>query len=65
MNIAEKEIRFSSNLCELIPLEREHLTDLINSVEDGKLRTLWYTFIPNPENMAPEIERRLNLKETG
>lgn len=46
MNIAEREISFSSNLCELIHLKREHVTDLIYSIEDGKLWTLWYTFIP-------------------
>jgi RimJ/RimL family protein N-acetyltransferase len=42
-----------------------HHDDLIDAVRDGELWNLWYTFIPTPERMAAEIERRLKLHEAG
>jgi len=47
----------------LTPLTREHVLDLVNACEDGKLYDLWYTWIPNPEGMIQEIDRRLGLYE--
>lgn len=51
----------------LSPLSRdqESLNDLIEAVKDGELWQLWYTFIPTPEKMEAEIERRLALREQG
>jgi N-acetyltransferase len=34
-------------------------------VRDGELWRLWYTMIPPPEEMAAEIERRLELQRKG
>lgn len=42
-----------------------HLDELQTACMDGALNKLWYTFIPNPENMAAEINRRLSLYEKG
>jgi RimJ/RimL family protein N-acetyltransferase len=42
-----------------------HHDDLIDAVRDGELWNLWYTFIPTPEGMAAEIERRLKLHAAG
>lgn len=47
----------------LVPLSHEHLAGLQDAARDGELWKLWYTFIPRPEAMATEIERRLGLLE--
>ena len=49
----------------LVPLEVAHHDDLCEAVADGELWTLWYTFIPRPEAMRAEIERRLTLQAQG
>jgi N-acetyltransferase len=49
----------------LAPLDRSHLDALRVAVGDGELWRLWYTFVPTPEAMPAEIERRLTLKEAG
>jgi RimJ/RimL family protein N-acetyltransferase len=45
----------------LAPLSAQHLDGLAEAARDGELWKLWYTFIPKPEAMAAEIERRLGL----
>ena len=49
----------------LAPLERTHLNDLLEAVADGELWKLWYTWVPEPESMAAEIERRLKQQAEG
>lgn len=49
----------------LEPLSLQHRADLVEAVEDGELWKLWYTFIPEPEKMQAEIERRLALQAAG
>lgn len=49
----------------LIPLATEHLEGLTAAAQDGELWKLWYTTVPTPEEMAPEIQRRLGLQATG
>ena len=49
----------------LVPLELAHHDALIEAVRDGELWNLWYTTIPAPERMEPEIERRLQLQDSG
>mgnify|MGYP003346546447 FL=1 len=49
----------------LVPLEMAHQDDLVAAVQDGELWNLWYTFIPRPEAMRHEIERRLGLQAQG
>lgn len=57
----------SGKTVSLVPLSRDKKTldDLIEAVEDGELWQLWYTFIPVPDKMEAEIERRLALREQG
>jgi RimJ/RimL family protein N-acetyltransferase len=38
---------------------------LKEAVADGELWRLWYTFVPRPEDMEKEIERRLGLRDKG
>ena len=49
----------------LEPLQREHRDALIEAVKDGELWKLWYTFVPTPDKMDAEIERRLGLQAQG
>jgi len=47
------------------PLSAAHELGLIEAVKDGELWRLWYTFVPAPERMAAEIQRRLDLHAKG
>ena len=49
----------------LKPLDESHHVELSEAVQDGELWKLWYTFIPSPENMLAEIQRRLALQQQG
>lgn len=49
----------------LEPLSHEHDDDLSQACEDGRLHELWYTWVPSPESMKAEIDRRLSLYERG
>ena len=50
---------------QLVPLSHLHHDDLMKAVRDGELWNHWYTAIPTPENMAAEINRRLDLQAKG
>jgi RimJ/RimL family protein N-acetyltransferase len=49
----------------LEPLTQDHAADLRAAVKDGELWKLWYTFVPEPEQMSAEIDRRLGLQAAG
>jgi RimJ/RimL family protein N-acetyltransferase len=49
----------------LEPLSPHHHDGLVDAVKDGELWKLWYTFVPRPEDMHKEIERRLGLQKAG
>ncbi|XYH99535.1 GNAT family N-acetyltransferase [Sorangium sp. So ce1128] len=49
----------------LEPLTHAYHDDLVDAVRDGELWNLWYTYIPRPEGMRNEIERRLSLQHSG
>jgi len=49
----------------LEPLSQRHHDDLVEAVKDGELWNLWFTVIPEPAKMRPEIERRLELQAKG
>jgi RimJ/RimL family protein N-acetyltransferase len=49
----------------LEPLSQDHHDGLVEAVKDGELWKLWYTFVPKPEEMKKEIDRRLGLQKTG
>lgn len=49
----------------LQPLRADHHDDLVESVKDGELWTLWYTSVPTPAQMHTEIQRRLRLQSEG
>jgi RimJ/RimL family protein N-acetyltransferase len=49
----------------LLPLEESHERDLIDAASNGRLWELWYTTIPQADEMAAEIQRRLRLQREG
>lgn len=49
----------------LEPLSQSHHDQLVEAVRDGELWNLWYTFVPSPDQMRAEIDRRLGLQEKG
>jgi RimJ/RimL family protein N-acetyltransferase len=49
----------------LEPLSHDHFAGLVEAVKDGELFKLWYTFVPKPEDMTREIDRRLGLQKAG
>ncbi|MBI3715999.1 MAG: GNAT family N-acetyltransferase [Betaproteobacteria bacterium] len=58
-------ITLTGRLVTLAPLSPVHHDDLVEAVRDGELWKLWYTWIPSPEGMRTEIERRLSLQQAG
>ncbi|MFI5309468.1 MAG: GNAT family N-acetyltransferase, partial [Polyangiales bacterium] len=49
----------------LEPLSHARHDELVEAVRDGQLWELWYTFVPSPERMRAEIDRRLELQSKG
>ncbi len=60
-----KPVTLEGRYATLEPLSPAHCSELTAAVRDGELWKLWYTRIPQPEQMASEIERRLDLQKTG
>ena len=60
-----KPITLKGQYATLEPLAPEHVDELKLAVADGELWKLWYTFIPKPQDMSVEIERRLDLQNQG
>src|SRR5664279_4359855 len=58
-------VTLSGPHAQLKPLLHEHVGGLTEAVKDGELWKLWYTFIPKPEAMGKEIDRRLGLQAAG
>lgn len=49
----------------LEPLTHARHDELVQSVRDGELWRLWYTSVPSPDQVAAEIERRLEQQRKG
>ncbi|MCO1339419.1 N-acetyltransferase [Kocuria polaris] len=55
----------AGRLVTLEPLEARHHDGLVEAARDGELWNLWYTSVPRPEEMAVEIESRIDRREAG
>tara|TARA_B110000003_G_scaffold151733_1_gene152509 strand:+ start:1618 stop:2217 length:600 start_codon:yes stop_codon:yes gene_type:complete len=60
-----EDITLLGDYVRIDPLSVNHLNDLQDAVRDGELNLLWYTFIPNADDMLEEINKRLKLREMG
>ena len=58
-------VRLAGQGVVLAPLEAAHHDELVEAAREGELWRLWYTFVPTPEGMRKEIERRLGLQAVG
>ena len=58
-------VTLSGPHAQLRPLSHDHVGGLTEAVRDGELWKLWYTFVPTPEGMGKEIDRRLGLQAAG
>src|ERR1700688_4060684 len=58
-------VTLSGPYARLEPLSHGHIDGLTEAVKDGELWKLWYTYVPTPEGMGKEIDRRLGLQEAG
>ena len=58
-------VTLRGNVATLAPLAHEYAADLREAVRDGELWTLWYTWVPAPDEVEAEIERRLSLQRDG
>jgi RimJ/RimL family protein N-acetyltransferase len=58
-------VTLSGPRAQLKPLSHDHVGGLTEAVKDGELWKLWYTFVPTPEGMGKEIDRRLGLQAAG
>ncbi|HEY5222005.1 MAG TPA: GNAT family protein [Microbacteriaceae bacterium] len=56
---------FTGRLATLEQLSTDHIDDLIAAVTDGELWKTWYTHIPEPSQVAAEVERRLAAQASG
>jgi len=54
-----------SNTVTLEPLSLDRHDQLVEATRDGELWKLWYTFVPSPETMRSEIEKRLAQQAQG
>src|SRR3979490_2468027 len=50
---------------QLKPFSQDHCDGVPEAVKDGELWKLGYTFVPKPEDMRKEIDRRLELQAAG
>jgi len=60
-----RSVTLTGRHASLVPLTQNHHDDLVESLRDGDLWKLWYTFIPEPEKMQLDIETRLQLQQKG
>jgi N-acetyltransferase len=60
-----QSVTLRSSRVTLAPLDLSHREELIEAVKDGALFELWYTSVPAPETMGPEIDRRLEQQVAG
>ena len=58
-------VTLRSEAAHLVPLEPSHHDDLVDAIKDGDLSALWYTHVPEPADLAREIERRLAEQQAG
>ncbi|OUD08713.1 N-acetyltransferase [Marivivens niveibacter] len=58
-------VTLSDSAVTLAPLSADYAGPLQTAAADGDMWKLWYTFIPHPDDVEAEIERRLSLQKTG
>ena len=60
-----QDLELESKSIKLIPLALEHTNALIEAAMDGELWNLWFTSVPNSENITEYISSALEQKSKG
>jgi RimJ/RimL family protein N-acetyltransferase len=60
-----QDLELESKSIKLIPLALEHSNALIEAAMDGELWNLWFTSVPNSENITEYISSALEQKSKG
>lgn len=60
-----KEVELESKNIKLIPLIKEHSKALVEAASDGELWKLWFTSVPNSENIDSYIANALEQQSKG
>ena len=58
-------VTLSGTHVSVTPLNQNHAVDLAEASADGDLSKLWYTFVPTPEGVPAEIDKRLAQQAAG
>ena len=58
-------ITLSGRFATLEPLEQHHLPGIIEAASDGKLWTLFFTTVPNPDNIQTWFDIAIGLQKEG
>jgi RimJ/RimL family protein N-acetyltransferase len=58
-------LTLTGNLVRLEPLSHDHQPGLIEALNDGRMWERWYTQVPKPDELAAEIDRRLERHTNG
>lgn len=65
MSLWPDDVTLTGEHVMLVPLSKAHARDLAEAAADGELHKLWYTTVPAADDVAAEIERRLELRAKG
>lgn len=65
MTVWPDDVVLEGTLVKLEPLCMAHCDDLKDASADGELHKLWYTWVPAPDGVADEIDRRRALRKVG
>ncbi|PIB25933.1 amino acid acetyltransferase [Amylibacter kogurei] len=65
MTVWPDDVVLEGKLVKLEPLCMAHCDDLKAASADGELHKLWYTWVPAPDGVADEIDRRRALRKMG
>lgn len=60
-----QEVELESETIRLIPMRAEHASALVKAASDGELWNLWYTSVPNAENVEKYILAALEQQSLG
>jgi RimJ/RimL family protein N-acetyltransferase len=60
-----KDVELESTTVKLIPLTKSHAAPLLEAASDGELWNLWFTSVPNAEEVEDYIENALDQKARG
>ncbi len=60
-----KETELESTSVKLIPMRKDHADDIVKAASDGELWKLWYTSVPNQDNVHAYIDEALRQQSEG